>query len=84
MFTARVPVLGLVEWDRSQVDDYAQALARTHRAERISIQWRHWGVLRWPVVAENACKRCHEPWPCQSAWWADRHQESQARAAALR
>lgn len=78
MFTARVPVIGLVEWSAAEVAEYARELARTHRSERISIQWRRWWVFGWPVLVEQACKRCGEPWPCPPAWWADRYQDSTA------
>lgn len=84
MFTARVPMLGLVKWTPAQVEDYARDLARSHRPERLSIQWQRWWVFRWPVLVENACKRCAEPWPCPAAWWADRHQASTADSEALR
>lgn len=80
MFTARVPGLGLVEWNRAQVDDYADELARTHRPDRLSIQWRRRGILRWPVLVENVCKHCADQWPCPSAWWADRYQDGRTRA----
>lgn len=79
MFTARVPGLGLVEWTPEQVDDYAQELQQTHRTGRLKVTWRGRGIFRWPAIAEGACRQCHEPWPCPSAWWADRHQTSAAR-----
>lgn len=80
MFTARVPVLGFVEWSRAQVDDYARELTRSHRPERISIQWHGRWVFRWPVLVEQAGKRCGEPWPCPAAWWADWHQGAVTRS----
>ena len=80
MFTARVPGLGLVEWTPDRVEAYAHELTRTHRPKRLSIRWRGRWIFRLPYLAENACKRCAEPWPCPSAWWAERYQHSQARA----
>ena len=80
MFIARVPGFGLVEWNAQQVKDYAHELIHTHRPERLTIVWRGWSIFRLPFVTQNACKRCTEPWPCPSAWWAERFQHSQARA----
>lgn len=82
MFTARVPTLGLVEWSPKQVADYARELTRTHRPERISIRWRGKWLFLWPVLVEQACKSCAEPWPCPPAWWADRYQDTTARLLA--
>lgn len=79
MFTARVPGLGLVEWSPDRVEAYAHELARTHRPERLSIRWRGRWIFRLPLPVEHACKHCTEPWPCPSAWWAQRYQTSQAR-----
>ena len=80
MFTARVPGLGLVEWTAQQVEDHARELIRTHRRRRGPVQWWRWLLICWPTLADRDCTRCSEPWPCPSAWWADRYQVSQARA----
>ena len=79
MFTARVPVFGLVEWTPEEVDDYASEILRAHQAQHLSIEWRGRWVFRLPFLVENACRLCAEPWPCPAAWWADGYQHSQAR-----
>lgn len=80
MFTACVPMLGLVEWSAEQVDDYARELQRTHRTERHTVGWRRFGPVCWPTLTQAACKRCAEPWPCPAAWWADGCRTAHARA----
>lgn len=72
MFTARVPGIGFVDWTEEQINQYADELRRSHQTARLSIEWRRRWLLRWPVLREEHCRRCGEPWPCPSAWWADR------------